>query len=98
MRIDLSSNFLPAEGAPAVQSDARAGGVAPTSKPASDSAQPSSNHLSAAALTAAVSELPDVRQEKVAALTEQLRSGTYAVSATQTAEAMLSQMRMTPEA
>jgi len=98
MRIDLSSNFLPAEGTPAVQSDGGAGGVAPTSKPASDSAQLSSNHLSAAALTAAVSELPDVRQEKVAALTEQLRSGAYEVSATQTAEAMLSQMRMTPAA
>lgn len=93
MRIDLGSNLLPPDGTPSVQSGARSGEAVKSSGPESDSAQLSTDHFSAAALTAAVSQFPEVRQEKVAALAEQLRAGNYEVSAKQTAEAMVSQMR-----
>ena len=93
MRIDLGSNLLPSEGAPSVQSGARSGEAVRSSGPESAPAQLSTDHFSAAALSAAVSQFPEVRQEKVAALAEQLRTGNYEVSAKQTAEAMVSQMR-----
>jgi len=98
MRIDLNSNFLPPEGTQAVKSGARASEAAAHSGVASDSAKLSSDHLSAASLAAAVNQLPELRQEKVAALAEKLRSGTYEVSAKQTAEAMISQMRVSSAA
>lgn len=98
MRIDLNSSFLPPAGAPSVNSGNRAGEAAPQTGRAGDSSELSSDHLSATSLTSAVTQLPELRQEKVAALAEKLRSGTYEVSAQQTAEAMISQMRVSPAA
>jgi len=40
-------------------------------------------------LSAAVAELPEIRHERVAALAQSVRSGTYAVTAEQTAQAVM---------
>lgn len=93
MRIDLNANLLPSDGTQSVKAGARSEGPAGASTSAADSADSSTQSLSAAALTAAVGQVPEVRQEKVAALAEQMRNGTYEVSARQTADAMLAQMR-----
>lgn len=91
MRVDLN-NVSPGENAQGVQSTARAGGSQGNTKPANDGAD-SSDHLSATSLTNTVAQLPEVRQEKVAALAERVRNGQYQVSAQQTADAILSQIR-----
>jgi flagellar biosynthesis anti-sigma factor FlgM len=52
----------------------------------------SPDYLRAQALTAAVSELPEIRQDRVAALAELIRNGNYAVTSKQTAEALISHM------
>ena len=43
-------------------------------------------------------QFPEIRQEKVAALAQMVRNGTYAVSSEQTADALMSQMRQLPAA
>lgn len=94
MRIDLNSSLLPSDGTTSVKPGNRSVGTAATNPSAvPDSAESSTQSLSAAALTAAVGQVPEVRQEKIAALAEQLRNGTYETSARQTAEAMVAQMR-----
>ena len=93
MRIDLNSELLPSESTQSVKTGAKVGAAAMASAPSGEAAEPSSQLLSAAALTAAVSQFPEVRQEKVAALAEQLRAGTYDLSPQKTAEAMLAQIR-----
>jgi flagellar biosynthesis anti-sigma factor FlgM len=52
----------------------------------------SPDYVRVRALTAAVSELPEIRQDKVAALSEMIRNGNYAVTSEQTAEALVSHM------
>ena len=91
MRIDLSSELMTSERMPSAKAGPRPS--EPTAASNSDAAKLSWEELSAAALTATVRQFPEVRQEKVAALAEQLRSGRYEVSAEKTAEAMLAQMR-----
>jgi flagellar biosynthesis anti-sigma factor FlgM len=49
-------------------------------------------HSWAAVLTAQVNQLPDVRQERVAALASAVQNGTYQVSPEQTADAMLAEL------
>jgi len=93
MRIDLNSNLLPSEGTPPIRTGTRSDATATASTGGADSADPSIQSLSTAALTATASQFPEVRQEKIAALAEQLRNGAYEVSARQTAEAMVAQMR-----
>jgi flagellar biosynthesis anti-sigma factor FlgM len=94
MRIDLgSSSFLPTEGPGSAQKGTPSERPNGASVPVSDSAQLSSGSLSIAALTAAASQFPEVRQDKVAALADLVQSGNYNVSASQTAEAMIAQMR-----
>ncbi len=46
-------------------------------------------------LAASVSQVPEMRQERVAALSESIRTGNYEVSSKQTAEALLSYMSST---
>ena len=91
MRIDLSSEVRTSES----MSPGKAGSrpSEPTAASNREAAELSSQDLSAAALTAAVAQFPELRQEKVAALAEQVRSGRYELSAQKTAEAMLAQMR-----
>jgi flagellar biosynthesis anti-sigma factor FlgM len=92
MRIDLGNSLLSAESiGPGKTAVHRA--QAESSGECGDVAQLSTSRFSVAGLTAVASQLPEVRQEKVAALAAQLRAGTYDVSAKQTAEAMISQMR-----
>ncbi len=99
MRIDLSNNNpLQADLASSVRPGTRADASAANSGATGNSTELSSNQLSAAALTAAVEQVPEVRQDKVAALGGQVRSGTYQVSAEQTAEAMISEMQVSQAA
>ena len=92
MRIDLSSEVRTSESKQSV-AGARSSQPTAASGPKSEAAGLSSQDLSAAVLTAAVAQFPELRQEKVAALAEQVRSGRYELSAQKTAEAMLAQMR-----
>jgi anti-sigma28 factor (negative regulator of flagellin synthesis) len=57
-----------------------------------DVADLSTDYVRVQALATAVSQLPEIRQDKVAALAEKVRSGNYAVTSEQTAEALLSDM------
>lgn len=94
MRIDLgSSSFLPTEGPGTAQKATPSERPNEPSAAEGDSAQLSSGPSSIAALTAAASQFPDVRQDKVAALASLVQSGNYNVSASETAEAMIAQIR-----
>ena len=57
--------------------------------PEGDSTQLSTDQANVQALSAAVLQLPEIRQDRVAALTEQVQKGSYQVTAQQTAEALL---------
>ena len=50
------------------------------------------------ALAAKVSEMPEVRQERVAALAQAIRDGSYQVSPEQAAEALMAHMKQVPTA
>jgi flagellar biosynthesis anti-sigma factor FlgM len=54
-----------------------------------DFAQLSTDQVKVQALSTAVLQLPEIRQDRVAALAEQVQNGTYQVTAQQTAEALL---------
>ena len=58
-----------------------------------DQATISPQHKQILNLVARVTSAPDIRQEKVAALSLAIRNGNYQVSADQTAGALLEQMR-----
>jgi negative regulator of flagellin synthesis FlgM len=92
MRIGLRSDLASGESIASSSSAARPAQTAGKDD-YGDAAQLSSSSLAATTLAAAASQVPEIRQEKVAALAEQLRAGTYEVSPEQTAEAMLSEMR-----
>ena len=64
----------------------------------SDVASLSSEHSRVQALAAAVAQLPEIRQSKVAALAEKIHSGTYDVTPQQTAAALFSAMAALPAA
>lgn len=93
MRVDLhtSINQAPDSGKPG-KPDLPSGSGSKGSELAADVANPSAHYVRTHEVTAALSQLPDVRQEKVSALAEMVRSGNYAVTAEQTAEAMISHM------
>jgi flagellar biosynthesis anti-sigma factor FlgM len=57
-----------------------------------DSATLSVDQAKVQALASAVYQLPEIRQEKVAALSRSIREGNYHVTPEQTAEALVSQM------
>jgi flagellar biosynthesis anti-sigma factor FlgM len=93
MRIDLNTSIgqtsNPAE---ATKSNLRSSSGPADSEVPADVTKLSPDYARVQALTAAVSELPEIRQDKVAALAEMIRSGNYAVNAEQTAEALVSHM------
>jgi anti-sigma28 factor (negative regulator of flagellin synthesis) len=93
MRIDLNPSIsqTPDSGKPG-KPDLPSGSGSKNGQLAADVANPSADYVRAQALTATLSQLPDVRQEKVAALAEMVRSGTYAVTPEQTAEALMAHM------
>jgi len=90
MRIDLNPGIQASDSGTVSKSDPRSGPVA--SHPNTDAATVSPEYMRAQALTAALSRLPDVRQDKVAALAERIRNGNYAVNPEQTAEALILHM------
>jgi len=59
---------------------------------APDTSALSSGGANVLALAAAVNQLPDIRQEKVAALAQQVRGGTYSPPPEQSAAALMSYM------
>jgi len=93
MRIDLNLGISPAaDSATPVKPDIAAGSGPQNSDLVGDVASPSADYARAQALTATLSQLPDVREEKVAALAEMVHSGNYTVSPEQTAEALMAHM------
>jgi flagellar biosynthesis anti-sigma factor FlgM len=93
MRIDLSTGIglTPAAAEP-TKSPLRSSAGPTGSETSSDVSKLSQDYLKVQALVAAISQLPEISQNKVAALAESIQSGTYAVSAQQTAEALVSHM------
>lgn len=97
MRI-VSSSELPEGKSPerlGVQ-NATSTGVPANGAPAPGAAPPrvSTDTLQISSLGSKVSSIPEVRQEKVAAVSSQIQSGKYAVSDQQIAESMLRDFRM----
>jgi len=93
MRIDLNLGISPAaDSATPVKPDIAVGSGPKNSDLAGDVASPSADYARAQALTAALSQVPDVREEKVAALAQMVHSGSYTVSPEQTAEALMAHM------
>ncbi|MGO9648751.1 MAG: flagellar biosynthesis anti-sigma factor FlgM [Terriglobales bacterium] len=90
MRIDLNANVgqTPDAGS-AGKASSRAVSGAENAVPEGDSTRLSTDQANVQALSAAVLQLPEIRQDKVAALTEQVQKGSYQVTAQQTAEALL---------
>ena len=92
MRIDLNLGNSPAVDSTQPVKPEASGSAAKSSNLAADVANPSADYMRAQALTAGLSQLPEVREEKVAALAEKVQNGSYAVSPEQTAEALMSHM------
>ncbi len=90
MRIDLNANV-------GETSDAGPAGRAGSPKalspgrdvPETDTAQLSIDRATIQALSVAVLQLPEIRQDRVTALAEQVQKGNYPVQSHQTAEALL---------
>lgn len=93
MRIDLNTSVGPtSDPGELSKSGLRSSlGLASSEVPA-DVAKLSPDYARVQVLTAAVSQLPEIRQDKVAALSQMIRSGNYAVSSEQTADALVSHM------
>jgi|SRR5580704_15676182 negative regulator of flagellin synthesis FlgM len=90
MRIDLTANVgQTPDAGEAGKAGSRAVSGAGSAVPEGDSTQLSTDQAKLQALSAAVLQLPEIRQDKVAALAEQVQSGNYRVTAQQTAEALL---------
>jgi|SRR5271170_4889752 flagellar biosynthesis anti-sigma factor FlgM len=90
MRVDLNANLEPTPDAgPAGKASSRVAPGTGSTVPEADSTQLSTDQVKVQALSAAVLQLPEIRQDKVAGLAEQVQKGVYQVSAQQTAEAML---------
>jgi flagellar biosynthesis anti-sigma factor FlgM len=94
MRIDSNPNSAGAlSGANGASSDSRSTASKNRSTTAaSDRAELSREQSRVTALTSEVTGLPEVRQERVTALSAAIRDGSYDVSPEQTAEAMISEM------
>jgi flagellar biosynthesis anti-sigma factor FlgM len=89
MRIDLNANVGPTADAGQAGKTGSRVGLGAGSVEEADSAQLSTDQVKVQALSAAVLQLPEIRQEKVAALAAQVQKGNYQVGAQQTAEALL---------
>jgi flagellar biosynthesis anti-sigma factor FlgM len=90
MRIDLNANVgQTLDAGQAGKTGSRAVSGAGSAEVQADSTQLSADQVRVQALGTAVLQLPEIRQEKVEALAEQVRQGNYQVSAQQTAGALL---------
>ena len=97
MRIDNNTRIPDATGAGQAKpsSSAVAGSG---SALASDTAKLSTGQSAVQALAANVNDVPEIRQERVAALAKALREGSYQVTPEQTAEALISHVMQAPMA
>ena len=92
MRINSNTGISPgldasqgARNSPAERAEGASGQLAP------DTAQVS-GRVNPQTLTAALNQVRDTRQERVAALAEKVRNGSYVLDSGQTAEAVMSHM------
>jgi anti-sigma28 factor (negative regulator of flagellin synthesis) len=93
MRIDLGLGIgQPTDSAGPGKVDTPSSGRLSNSGSAADVAHASADYVRAQGLAATLSQLPEVRQEKVAALAELVRSGNYSVTSDQTAGALMAHM------
>ncbi|HXZ32745.1 MAG TPA: flagellar biosynthesis anti-sigma factor FlgM [Terriglobales bacterium] len=93
MRIDLNTTVGQApEAAESANSRLRSASAPVGNEAPSDVARFSPDYVRVQTLAAAVGQLPEVRQDKVSALSEAVRGGLYAVTSEQTAAALVSHM------
>jgi len=93
MRIDLNTRIPQLEDSGQSASTARNAPGSVAGGRAEDSAELSSAQGRVSALATAANQLPEIRQDKVAALAKVIAQGTYAVTPEQTAAALFSAMQ-----
>jgi negative regulator of flagellin synthesis FlgM len=96
MRINLSSLVKTQETADAAQTapgSRAASGATGSATATTDKAVLSPDQARVQSLAAEVNQLPDIRQEKVAALGRAVQQGNYNVSPEQTAEALIGELQ-----
>ena len=99
MRIDLQNRLHETgDSTRADQPGARAAATAGRSSHGEDRAELSADQVRVLSLAREVNRFPEVRQEKVTALSLAIRQGQYDVSPEKTAEAMLAEMETRPAA
>jgi flagellar biosynthesis anti-sigma factor FlgM len=101
MRIDLNPGAqpLPESGRSTNQSPVSADAHSSASGPVGeDQAQLSGVHVQVQALAAQISQLPELRQEKVSALRQMVLGSSYQPSSEQVAEALFAHMLVQPAA
>lgn len=91
MRIDLQSGVRETGSAESYRAGARPIHKEPGSK-TEEATEVSWNQVGVQSLASAAMRSPEIRQEKVAALAEKIRTGSYNVSSEQLAGAMVKQM------
>lgn len=93
MRIDLNTTVgQTPEAAESNNSRLQSAAGPAESKVPSDVTKLSPDYVKVQTLAAAISGLPEIRQGKVSALSDLIRSGLYAVTSDQTAEALVAHM------
>ncbi len=93
MRIGLDTGIAALPDAQQPSKSGSAAAASGNSDPSAGNAKFSWDESRVRSLSTAVAELPEIRQERVAALAESVRNGTYAVTAGQTAEALITHAR-----
>jgi len=93
MRVNLNSKAQESSDVGQAASGARVVTNGGGSAAPSDKAVLSADQARVQSLTAEVNQLPDIRQEKVAALGLAIQHGSYEVTPEQTAEAMMGEMQ-----
>jgi flagellar biosynthesis anti-sigma factor FlgM len=92
MRIDLNAiHPEAADSAPALKTGLQAA-TSSAAGGANDAVRLSADHSTVQALAAKVAQLPEIRLEKVAALQQAIRGGSYGVTSEHTAGAIISEM------
>ena len=92
MRIDLNSGVQQARDLAETTNSIRLSTDAPTAANSGDVTTFSSDYGRAETLSAIATQQPEIRQNRVAALSAAIHDGTYSVSPEQTAEALLAYM------
>jgi flagellar biosynthesis anti-sigma factor FlgM len=94
MRIDANSRLGEmGDAGNSTPASPRVSAAANPGKVAGDTAEISGDAMRVQSLATAVQQLPEIRQEKVAALSLAVREGRYEVSPEQTADALVAEMQ-----